>query len=68
MSSINRVTCVADHSPPRAVGMPRSFNPAAMARNDVAPANNRLEVGYSSLHMLGSEANTTVAAQLPPKG
>ena len=23
---------------PRAVGMPRSFRPAAMARNDVAPA------------------------------
>jgi hypothetical protein len=29
--------CVAFHVPPRAVGIPRSFNPAAIARSDVAP-------------------------------
>ncbi len=33
-----RITCVAFHAPPRAVGIPRSFNPAARARSDVAPA------------------------------
>jgi hypothetical protein len=26
------------HAPPRAVGMPRSFNPTAIARSDVPPA------------------------------
>jgi hypothetical protein len=34
-----RMTCVADHLPaPRAVGMPRSLRPSAMAFSDVAPA------------------------------
>ena len=34
-----RITCVADQLPvPRAVGMPRSFRPAAISRRDVAPA------------------------------
>ena len=32
--SNNRLTCTADHLPPRAAGMPRSSNPAAMARSD----------------------------------
>ncbi len=37
--SSTRATCTADHSPrPRALGMQRSFNAAAMARSDVAPA------------------------------
>jgi hypothetical protein len=36
--SSNLSTCVALHWPPRAVGMPRSCKPAAMARNDVAQA------------------------------
>jgi hypothetical protein len=37
--SITGATCTADHCPaPRAVGMPRAFNPAAMARSDSAPA------------------------------
>src|SRR6516225_4266717 len=35
--SNSRITCTADHLPPRAAGIPRSFRPAAMARNDVAP-------------------------------
>jgi hypothetical protein len=34
----NRATCTADQLPPRAAGMPRSSNPAAMARNDSRPA------------------------------
>ena len=34
-----RMTCVADQVPvPRAVGMPCSFRPVAMSRNDIAPA------------------------------
>jgi hypothetical protein len=33
-ASNNRLTCTADHLPPRAAGMPRSSNPAAMARSD----------------------------------
>jgi hypothetical protein len=33
-ASDKRATCTADHLPPRAAGMPRSFNAAAMARND----------------------------------
>jgi len=43
---------------------------SAMARNDVAPAacSSAITGSGSSLHMLGSEADTTVAAQLPPKG
>jgi hypothetical protein len=32
-----RMTCVADHVSPFAVGILRLFNPAAMARSDVAP-------------------------------
>jgi hypothetical protein len=37
--SRTRMTCVADHWPdPRAVGMPRSLRPSAMAFSDVAPA------------------------------
>jgi hypothetical protein len=36
--SITRMTCVAVQAPPRAVGMPRSLRPAAIARSDVAPA------------------------------
>jgi hypothetical protein len=35
-----RITCVADHEPPRAVGMLRSFNPSAMACNDRAARFN----------------------------
>jgi hypothetical protein len=33
-----RMTWVGDQDAPCAVGMPRSFSPSAMARNDVAPA------------------------------
>jgi hypothetical protein len=47
--------------------MLRSFNPAAMARNDVAPAA-RSSAMTGSGPVLGSEADTTVAAQFPPKG
>jgi hypothetical protein len=43
MRSSTRATCTADHLPrPRAVGMPCSFNPAAMARRLVFPAVCRL--------------------------
>ena len=35
--SSTRATCVGDHVPPRAVSMPPSLSPAAMARGDVAP-------------------------------
>jgi hypothetical protein len=37
-ASSNRLTCTADHLPPRAAGMPRSSRPAAMARRDSQPA------------------------------
>jgi hypothetical protein len=41
-----RATCDALHSPsPRAVGMPRSLKPAAMARSDVAPRACRSDLG-----------------------
>jgi hypothetical protein len=36
--SSRRETCAADHLPPRAAGMPRASNSAAMARNDSQPA------------------------------
>jgi hypothetical protein len=38
MSSISRITCTADHFPPRAAGMPRSSSPASVVRNDSEPA------------------------------
>ena len=37
-ASSDRAICTDDHLPPRAVGIPRSCNPAAMARNDAQPA------------------------------
>lgn len=36
--SSTRDTCVAVHSPPRAVSMPRVLSPAAMALSEAAPA------------------------------
>jgi hypothetical protein len=33
-----RITCVAFHGPPRAIGIPRSFNPAANSSQDVTSA------------------------------
>ena len=35
--SITRLTCIADHDLPRAVGMPRWFSPAAICRSGEAP-------------------------------
>ena len=32
--SSTRLTCTADHVPPRAAGMPRRFSPAAICLND----------------------------------
>src|SRR5262249_13266592 len=48
--SCNRITCVGDHLPPRAAGMPRSSNAVAMARNDSKPAAcSSLIVGARSI-------------------
>ena len=47
-ASSKRDTCIADHLPPRAAGMPRSSRPAAMARSDSEPAAcSSLMVGIS---------------------
>jgi hypothetical protein len=59
---MTRPTCTADHlPPPRAVGIPRSFKPAAIARSDVEPASR-------SALMVGAKSTARTAARSSERG